>query len=427
MKEEKKEDTKEVIKADDYKVALTAKASSGGGLIPQTFDQLWRLAQVMAASGLMPKGLQSIQAVFVAVQMGLEIGLSPMQAVQNIAVINGRPSIWGDAGLGLIRGSGLLEEFKEWHEGEGENLTYFCQVKRKDEADLAVGQFSMADAKTAGLIPADPFSPWTKYPKRMLQWRARSWPLRDKFTDVLKGLRLAEEIMDLKELPNGTFGSVSTKEIEAGTTFEEATQPLDPTELIKQFDASIPDKTHMGYLKTYLKMSSDTFEKSVDEIKAEAAKDLDGFWTQFNNWATQQASGKTEEGQEKDPTRKQYIGLRKGDGVKTGLKPWVMAHLEYIPKLEQKYQDEIREKWVGFYPDELYPLDKQPPTQEDSLGEEHVEGTKDAETEDEALVPCTRRDGDMIKPDFCKNACPDSKDCADYKNYLDNLEQSQVD
>ena len=59
-----------------------------GGLVPQSFEQLWRLSVVMAQSNMMPKGMEKPEAVFVAVQMGLEVGLSPMQAVQNIAVIN---------------------------------------------------------------------------------------------------------------------------------------------------------------------------------------------------------------------------------------------------------------------------------------------------------------------------------------------------
>jgi hypothetical protein len=57
-----------------------------------------------------------------------------------------------------------------------------------------VGRFSVADAKRAGLWGKS--GPWTQYPRRMLQLRARGFALRDAFPDVLKGLVTAEEAQD---------------------------------------------------------------------------------------------------------------------------------------------------------------------------------------------------------------------------------------
>ena len=44
-----------------------------------------------------------------AVQLGSEVGLRPMQALQNIAVINGRPAVWGDALPGLCKASPVYD------------------------------------------------------------------------------------------------------------------------------------------------------------------------------------------------------------------------------------------------------------------------------------------------------------------------------
>lgn len=52
----------------------------------------------------------------------------------------------------------------------------------------------MDDAAKAGLKGKQ--GPWTQYPKRMMQMRARSWALRDVFPDVLRGMPVAEEVMD---------------------------------------------------------------------------------------------------------------------------------------------------------------------------------------------------------------------------------------
>jgi len=69
-----------------------------------------------------------------------------------------------------------------------------CEAKRKGYPTATVVQFSVADAKRAGLWGKA--GPWTQYPRRMLQLRARGFALRDGFPDVLKGLVTAEEAQD---------------------------------------------------------------------------------------------------------------------------------------------------------------------------------------------------------------------------------------
>jgi len=174
------------------------------GLQITNMDELWRFATAVAKSGLAPKGIEHPEAIFVALEMGLEVGLPPMAALQNIAVINGRPSIWGDAQLAVVRGTGDLEEFAEWYEAKGTKLprnpatfsddtSAVCRVKRRGFEAVEVG-FSVAEAKTANLWGKS--GPWSQYPARMLRFRARSFALRDTFGDALKGLRAAEEVQD---------------------------------------------------------------------------------------------------------------------------------------------------------------------------------------------------------------------------------------
>ncbi len=196
------------------KAPLEVSSHTFGGLVPRDLDQLWRMATWIAKSGMAPKGMQSPEAVAVAIQMGLEVGISPMQSVQNIAVIGGRPSIWGDAALALVRASGELEDFEEWKTGEEytDTWTAHCKVRRRGDTAAVIETFSWADAKKAKLTPADELSPWSKYPKRMLQMRARSWPLRDKFTDLLKGLQIREEAADVVHMTETAKGSYQVQE-----------------------------------------------------------------------------------------------------------------------------------------------------------------------------------------------------------------------
>jgi hypothetical protein len=159
-------------------------------LAPRTMEEALRFCDLLAKSEIIPKDYQGKPGnIMVAVQWGSEVGLKPMQAMQNIAVINGRPSLWGDALIALVRASPLCEYIVEGEEGD----TAWCRVKRRGEPEQ-VRTFSQADAKQAGL--AGKSGPWSQYPKRMRQLRARAFALRDVFPDVLKGMPVAEEIMD---------------------------------------------------------------------------------------------------------------------------------------------------------------------------------------------------------------------------------------
>jgi hypothetical protein len=159
-------------------------------LSPQTFEQALTFSNYLADSDMVPKDFKGKPGnCLVAIQWGMEIGLKPLQAMQNIAVINGRPSLWGDAVIALVRSSPLCEYIIE--EDDGHAAT--CKVKRRGEPEQ-FRTFSMEDAKAAGLLGKQ--GPWTQYPKRMRQMRARAFAVRDVFPDVLKGLPVAEEVMD---------------------------------------------------------------------------------------------------------------------------------------------------------------------------------------------------------------------------------------
>lgn len=219
--------------SQDAKMPIAAGAK---GLILSGLDDMWRFANYVVSSGFAPKGMESPAAVLVAMQAGAEVGLSPMQAIQNIAVINGRPAMWGDATKGLVDASGLCESFEEGFEGTEYNdgFTAWCRVRRVGRADVT-STFSVADAKRAGLW--DKPGPWKQYPKRMLKARARAFALRDAFPDVLKGLRIAEEeihAIDVTPSGPGTAAPLPANDIDAaldaalGEQDADILEPLSP-------------------------------------------------------------------------------------------------------------------------------------------------------------------------------------------------------
>ena len=184
--------------------ALTEQKPSFS-LTPQSLDEAMKFAEMLSKSSIVPKDYQGNAGnVLAAVQWGMEIGLQPLQAMQNIAVINGRPSIWGDAMLAIVRGSGLLEYIEEEPTDEG----CTCTIKRKGEEPVT-RSFTVQDAKKAGL--AGKTGPWQQYQKRMLQMRARAYALRDVFPDVLRGVSIAEEVRDMKNMGPADVVEATTK------------------------------------------------------------------------------------------------------------------------------------------------------------------------------------------------------------------------
>lgn len=180
-------------------------------LAPRTFDDAIKFSEMLAKSDFVPKNFQGKPGdILAAIQMGYEVGLAPMAALQNIAVINGRPSMWGDALLAIVQASGLLETIDESDDGK----TATCMVKRKGDPTPRVSTFSMEDAQRAGLSGKQ--GPWSQYPKRMRQMRARSFALRDKFADVLKGLIAREEAIDITPMD-------TPQQIDVGALSEEET------------------------------------------------------------------------------------------------------------------------------------------------------------------------------------------------------------
>lgn len=175
--------------------ALTLKTA----LEPTTLQEAMRFSDILAGSTMVPRDFQGKPGnVLVAIQWGREVGLGPLQALQNIAIINGRPSIWGDAAIALVRGHPDCLSVQEGVEGEGEARQGWCEVTRRGEQPQR-RTFSVADAKRAGLWGKS--GPWTQYPDRMLQLRARGFAIRDVFPDALRGVMTREEAEDMPPEP----------------------------------------------------------------------------------------------------------------------------------------------------------------------------------------------------------------------------------
>lgn len=157
-------------------------------------ERILQLARLLYSGGMTSKSVTKPENLAVKIVAGMEVGLSPVQACNNIMIVGGRATIYGDGALALVRESGQLASIKEWIDGTDVEATAYCEVQRKGEAEPRRFKFDVPDAMRAKLWGQ--VGPWSQYPERMLTMRARAWALRDVFTDVLCGLGIFEEVRD---------------------------------------------------------------------------------------------------------------------------------------------------------------------------------------------------------------------------------------
>ena len=161
---------------------------------PQTFDQAMWLAETLAASEMVPKQYRGkVGDCFIAMQWGAELGLKPLQAMQSIAVVNGKPSIYGDAGKAVLLAGGCIIEEDDIAIVRA-NGRARCRITRPGRPPVE-RTYSTEDAKQAGLLGKD--GPWRTNTQRQMAWRAFWFAARDAAADLLRGIGGAEESADI--------------------------------------------------------------------------------------------------------------------------------------------------------------------------------------------------------------------------------------
>ena len=182
------------------------------GIQLRTMEDVFRFAKAVATSKLCPPGFSETDC-FLVIEHGLELGISPIAALQSTYIVNNRATIFGDMPLALVRQSGLLEDYQQKELGApyDDDYKWIVTTKRKGMAEALSTEYSVADAKRAGVWDKRP-SPWVTAPKRMLMFRARGFNLRDNFGDVLKGCAIGE--LDDGEIPPGFENAKPAKVVE---------------------------------------------------------------------------------------------------------------------------------------------------------------------------------------------------------------------
>jgi hypothetical protein len=178
------------------KASLAPIPITADGIQLNSIEAVWRIANLLYNSRLAPSSLRTKEQIAVALLRAIELKLPPLQAIEGMTVINNKVGLMGDLALSMVESSGLLADKKIRYTGKDETLCCTVTVQRKGREAQSYS-FSVAEAKAAGIYQRS--EPWRTYPKRMTYYRALGFALRDEFSDVLKGIKTVEELMDYPE------------------------------------------------------------------------------------------------------------------------------------------------------------------------------------------------------------------------------------
>lgn len=157
------------------------------GFEPATLDDAWRLAKLVVASGLAPKAVRTPEAAVVMILTGRELGLTAMQSIRSIHVVEGKPLLSADLMLALVLRLPTCEMFACVETTDA--LASFV-AKRRGQPETRLS-FSIEQARNAGLLGKDN---WKKYPAAMLRARAIAALARLVFPDAFVGVYEEDEI-----------------------------------------------------------------------------------------------------------------------------------------------------------------------------------------------------------------------------------------
>lgn len=187
--------------SEETQVVKVPEAKVGPmGIEVQNLEQMWWLSGHIMRSGLAPKDCKTTADLVIRAQYGMSVGLSFMQAIQCVANVNGRPSLWGHQVLGLITASGKCKSWTETIIGTDptkDDYTVIITTERRDVEGVRVVEFSTAEARRANLMNKDLYK---TYPKDMIRHRAVARAAKQVYADILSGLGVAEEERDIIDI-----------------------------------------------------------------------------------------------------------------------------------------------------------------------------------------------------------------------------------
>lgn len=186
-----------VMAVQNEQQALTVMSSVPVFADKQVFEHAQRVAKMMTASSLVPKEYQNnIPNIMIALEMANRIGASPLMVMQNLNIIQGRPSWSSQFIISALNSCKRFTPLRFKMEGEGDE--YGCTAWAKDHSGevLEGPKVTWKMAKEEGWATKGG-SKWKTMPELMFRYRAAAFFGRLYAPDVLMGMGSADESEDI--------------------------------------------------------------------------------------------------------------------------------------------------------------------------------------------------------------------------------------
>ena len=170
------------------------------------FELALRMSQAFSASTIVPREYQNNPAnCLIALEMANRNGMSPLMVMQNLYVINGRPSWSSQFIVAMINRSGKYKSELQYEiSGSGENIECYAYAYDHDDRKVTGPVISMKMAKAEGWLDRN-MSKWKTMPEVMIRYRAASFFGRLNCPDMIMGIYSEEEVI---ELPKDSYSQI---------------------------------------------------------------------------------------------------------------------------------------------------------------------------------------------------------------------------
>jgi len=169
---------------------------------PAAFEHAQRVAKMLASSSIIPKDYQGrVDNCLVALEMANRQGYSPLMVMQNLHVIQGKPSWSSTFIIAAINSSGKFSENLDF-KMSGTNATsddYGCEAFAKDKSGIVKWgpKITWRMVKDEGWL-AKAGSKWKTMPELMFRYRAAAFFGRLHTPEIMMGLQTREEVIDVQ-------------------------------------------------------------------------------------------------------------------------------------------------------------------------------------------------------------------------------------
>ena len=172
---------------------------------PKAMNHLVKIAKTLSNSSILPAQYRgNIANCFVACEMAARMDVSPLFVMQNLHVIEGRPSWSSSACIALINGCGLFRDVRFNMVGDAGTPSRGCYVTavRVDTGEKVQGTtVTIQLAIDEGWMERKG-SKWKTMPEQMLKYRAAAFFARIECPNVLMGFMLDDESRDIGAAEN---------------------------------------------------------------------------------------------------------------------------------------------------------------------------------------------------------------------------------